>query len=76
MIELPKRIEKDPIEGNYTTVKLPNDIVAEMDKLIGKHGFKSRSEIIKDALIELLNQYKIGEMPRFEHYNIDAHGAR
>ena len=76
MIELPKRVEKDPIEGNYTTIKLPNDIVVEMDKLLGKHGFKSRSEIIKDALRELLSQYKMAEMPRFEHYNIDADGAR
>ena len=76
MIDLPKKIEKEPTEGSYTTIKLPNDIVVEMDQLIGKHGFKSRAEIIKDALRELLTRYKNSEMPRFEHFNINQSGAR
>jgi Arc/MetJ-type ribon-helix-helix transcriptional regulator len=73
---LPKKIEKDPIEGNYTTIKLPNDLVIEMDQLIGKHGFKSRAEIIKDALRELLTHYKTTEIPRFDHFNMGANGVR
>ncbi len=76
MITLPRKIEKEPIDGNYTTIKLPNDLVIEMDQLIGKHGFKSRAEIIKDALRELLTRYKNSELPRFEHFNIDPDGAR
>ena len=76
MIDLPKKIEKEPTEGNYTTIKLPNDIVIEMDQLIGKHGFTSRAEIIKDALRELLTHYKNSDLPRFEHFNIDPDGAR
>jgi len=76
VIDLPKKIEKEPTEGSYTTIKLPNDIVIEMDQLIGKHGFTSRAEIIKDALRELLTHHKNSDLPRFEHFNIDPDGAR
>ncbi len=80
MIDLPKKIEKEPTDGNYTTIKLPNDIVIEMDKLIGKHGFKSRAEIVKEALRELLSRYKPPEptieLPRFDHFNMGIHGVR
>ena len=75
---MPKKIEKEPTEGDYTTIKLPNDLVSLMDKLIGKHGFRSRAEIVKDALRELLKQYKTAEaeMPRFEHFNKGPDGVR
>lgn len=75
---MPKKIEKEPTEGNYTTIKLPNDLVVSIDKLIGKHGFRSRAEIVKDALRELLSQYKTAEieMPRFEHFNVGPDGVR
>ena len=75
---MPRKIEKEPIEGEYTTIKLPNDLVLSIDKLIGKYGFKSRAEIVKDALRDLLNQYKTAEaeLPRFEHFNKGPDGVR
>jgi len=75
---LPRKIEKEPVEGDYTTIKLPNDLVTTMDKLIGKHGFKSRAEIVKEALRDLLNRYKTPEMelPRFDHFNMGVNGVR
>ena len=34
----------------YINIKLPKDLGVEMDKLIGKYGFKSRGEIAKEAI--------------------------
>jgi len=76
---LPRKIEKEPIEGDYTTIKLPNDLVSSMDKLIGTYGFKSRAEIVKEALRDLLAQYKTPntiEQPRYDHFNMGVHGVR
>jgi len=43
--------------NEYTTIKLPNELIAEIDKLIGKHGFRSRGEIVKEAIRAFLKQY-------------------
>jgi Arc/MetJ-type ribon-helix-helix transcriptional regulator len=72
---LPRKIEKEPTEGEYTTIKLPNDLVTSMDKLIGTYGFKSRAEIVKEALRELLTKYK-PPLPRYDHFNMGVHGVR
>ena len=45
-------------DSEYTTVQIPNDLLAEVDALIGKHGFKTRPEVVKEALRILLDQYK------------------
>jgi Arc/MetJ-type ribon-helix-helix transcriptional regulator len=45
--------------GNeYTTLKLPTELVDEVDQLVGKHGFTSRAEVAKEAIRKLLQQYK------------------
>jgi Arc/MetJ-type ribon-helix-helix transcriptional regulator len=41
----------------YVTVKLPQDIVSDIDKLVGKHGFSSRAEVAKEALRALFRKY-------------------
>lgn len=41
----------------YITIKLPNDLVAEVDKLVGKYGFSSRADIVKNALRDFFNKY-------------------
>ncbi len=41
----------------YITLKLPNDLIKEVDKLVGKHGYSSRPEVVKDALRGLLRKY-------------------
>jgi len=54
-------------------------VVSSMDKLIGTYGFKSRAEIVKEALRELLSKYKTPEpvvLPRFDHFNMGVHGVR
>lgn len=71
-----RKKEKELIEGEYTTIKLPNDIVMDIDNLVGKHGYKSRADVVKDALRDLLNHYQTKEIPRFEHFNIGPEGVR
>lgn len=45
-------------DNEYSTVKIPTDLMSEVDKLVGQHGFKSRAEIVKQALRVLLQGYQ------------------
>lgn len=64
---MPKTVTKEPKEGEYTTLKIPNDLINQMDALLGKHGFKSRGEIVKEALRELLDHYEKEEFKIMNH---------
>jgi metal-responsive CopG/Arc/MetJ family transcriptional regulator len=48
--------QKEP-KANYVTVKIPKELIMEMDRLIGSHGFRSRAEIAKAAIRQLLRNY-------------------
>jgi Arc/MetJ-type ribon-helix-helix transcriptional regulator len=41
----------------YTTIKIPSEITKCIDKLVGKHGFSSRAEVVKDALRDFFKKY-------------------
>jgi Arc/MetJ-type ribon-helix-helix transcriptional regulator len=41
----------------YATVKLPQEVVTEINKLVGKYGFSSRAEVVKDALRDFFRKY-------------------
>jgi Arc/MetJ-type ribon-helix-helix transcriptional regulator len=63
---------------DHNTVRLPEELTDEMDKLIGTHGFRSRAEIAKEAIRAFLEKYQkeIAQLPRFEHFNMGATGVR
>ena len=62
---------------DHNTIRLPEDLTDEMDKLIGRHGFRSRAEVAKDAIRNFLEKYqKEEELPRLEHFNIGENGVR
>jgi Arc/MetJ-type ribon-helix-helix transcriptional regulator len=67
-------------QSDHVTVKIPRDLIGEMDKLIGSLGFRSRGEIAKEAIRQLLNHYKESlastEQPKFEHFNTSENGVR
>ena len=42
------------MSGGYVQIRLPKELVDEIDKLVGKLGYRSRSEIIKEAVRRLL----------------------
>jgi hypothetical protein len=43
----------------YVTIKLPKNLVDEIDNFVGKHGFVSRTEVVKEAIRRLLQQYNL-----------------
>lgn len=62
--------------ATHVTVKIPKDLVKEMDKLLGKHGFRSRGEIAKEAIRKLLANYEKVGKPTLQHFNLDEDGVR
>jgi len=41
----------------YSVVKIPDELAEEIDKVVGKHGYRSRTEFVKDAIRALLREY-------------------
>lgn len=66
--------------SDHITIKLPKELVNEMDRLIGALGFRSRGEIAKEAIRQLLSHYKESlaqpQPPPLEHFNISENGVR
>jgi Arc/MetJ-type ribon-helix-helix transcriptional regulator len=69
-------------QDDYTTVRLPKEIMDEIDEIIkrGTRGYKSRAEFIKEAVRkrfdELQTQQPLSRLPPLEHFNIDELGVR
>ncbi len=73
--------KNEPKPGSdHITIKIPKELVEEMDRLIGVKGFRSRGEIAKEAIRQLLNHYKESlappQLPPLEHFNISENGVR
>ena len=45
-------------EKKYIDISLPKELVDEVDKMVGRYGYRSRPELIKDAIRRLLIDYK------------------
>ena len=66
----------------YTTVRLPKELMEEIDQIIehGVRGYKSRAEFIKEAIrkrFEELEALMPKPMPpALEHFNLNEHGVR
>ncbi len=64
---------------DHITIKIPAELVEEMDRLDKKHGFRGRGEIAKQAIREFLDKYKSEletPLPRFEWINTDPNGVK
>jgi Arc/MetJ-type ribon-helix-helix transcriptional regulator len=66
-------MQKEKKESNHVTVKIPKELIQEMDMLIGQRGFRSRGEIAKQAIRQLLDGYKSRD---FEVVNHDERGVK
>jgi hypothetical protein len=69
----------------YTTVRLPKELMDEVDQIIkrGVRGYKSRAELIKEAIRDKLKTFPpipeqppVQALPPIEHFNIDEDGVR
>jgi len=56
-IEMPRTRAKEKVD--YGFVKIPKDLIDEIDEILGKYGYRSRSEFVKDAIRSLLREYGI-----------------
>lgn len=54
---MPRTIAKS--EAEYVFVKIPKSLLDEVDKAVGKHGYRSRAEFVKDAVRSLLREYGV-----------------
>lgn len=62
----------------HVTVKIPIDLIEEMDNLKGKHGFRTRGEIAKEAIRRIIKEYEytiLVPLPRLELVTVDEKGA-
>ena len=46
-------------ENDYRIIKLPKDLADLVDEMLGKMGYKTRTEFVKDAVRRLLAAYGI-----------------
>ncbi len=73
---------EEPNSDDYTTVRLPKELMKEIDQIIkrGTRGYKSRSEFIKEALRKRFEELQIAQLtpqlPPLEHFNVDEEGVR
>ena len=56
-------------QDQYSTIRIPIELSNALDGLLGTKGFRSKAEIVKEALRHLLLEYRI--MPMFQHFNLD-----
>ncbi len=42
----------------YTTVALPDSLMAEIDQMVSKKGYTSRAELLKEAVRKYLREIK------------------
>jgi metal-responsive CopG/Arc/MetJ family transcriptional regulator len=53
---------------DHNTIRLPESLTKDMDRLIGTKGFTSRAEIAKQAIREYLEKNSfLVQVPRFEY---------
>jgi metal-responsive CopG/Arc/MetJ family transcriptional regulator len=48
-------------ETGYAVYKIPKDLDKEIMKIVGKHGYRSKTEFAKDAIRRLLLEYGLPE---------------
>ncbi len=46
------------MSNEYGSVSIPKELIAQVDKLVGKQGFSSRAEIVKAAIRKFLEDHK------------------
>jgi len=52
---------KEEKESDYAVYKIPRELDAEVTKIVGKHGYRSKTEFAKDAIRRLLLEYGVAE---------------
>ncbi|MGB9671934.1 MAG: ribbon-helix-helix domain-containing protein [Candidatus Norongarragalinales archaeon] len=48
-------------KSDYAVYKIPRELDEEITKIVGKHGYRSKTEFAKDAIRRLLLEYRMAE---------------
>jgi Arc/MetJ-type ribon-helix-helix transcriptional regulator len=48
-------------ESDYAVYKIPRELDKEVTNIVGKHGYRSKTEFAKDAIRRLLLEYGVSE---------------
>jgi Arc/MetJ-type ribon-helix-helix transcriptional regulator len=48
-------------ESDYAVYKIPRELDVEVTKIVGQHGYRSKTEFAKDAIRRLLLEYGVSE---------------
>ena len=62
----------------YVTVKIPEEIGAQIDRVMYRAGYSSRAEFVKDAvrrLLEKLNGYEAGPAQNDSDRRVESAGS-
>jgi Arc/MetJ-type ribon-helix-helix transcriptional regulator len=51
-------------EAGYAVYKIPKELDEEIMKVVGRHGYRSKTEFAKDAIRRLLLEYRVAEERR------------
>jgi metal-responsive CopG/Arc/MetJ family transcriptional regulator len=46
------------VATEWVTLKLPKDLVDEIDRIVGKRGFTSRTDVATEAIRGFLKKFK------------------
>jgi len=46
------------MRGNYATVKIPQELAAKLDEFVADLGYRSRAEIVNDAIRRFIDERK------------------
>lgn len=44
--------------------RIPDEVVAELDRLVGSGAFESRSDAVREALVQLIDRHRRAEIGR------------
>ena len=47
-----------PLRAKYATVKIPLDLATKLDKFVADMGYRSRAEIVNDAIRRFIDDQK------------------
>lgn len=55
---------KERVGHDYSTVKLPNNLIARIDKVLEKNGYTSRADFVKESCRRRLEEIEHGSIRR------------
>jgi len=59
-----RNLVNDIVRANYATVKIPQELAIALDEFVANMGYRSRAEIVNDAIRRFIDERKRLDTPR------------